>query len=601
MFFLLSMVANGQVIPAIPGKTILPLAEVREGMRGTSRTVFRGTEPEEFNVEILGILPGAIGPKQDMIVCRIGGGPADRTFVFAGMSGSPVYVDGKLVGAIAFSFPFAKEGICGITPIEQMISTFSSAAKAQASLPVTFAASDLMSADWRRISLPISTPNIGGMVSGATANLASIEGQTFRPIATPLAFGGISQATFDVFAPDLRALGMVGVSFAGNAGKANIKKPDDTTLVGGSSVAVPLARGDISLVSAGTVTLRDGNKVYAFGHPNYGLGSTEMPMNESHVIVVVPNVNNSFKLAVPDAEVGSIVQDRATGIYGELGRPSKMMPVSVHIVTSRGRDETIKFDSVVDDLLTPIIVNLGTLNTIQGNERTIGETTIDVTGEITIANNTPVKIDRRYSGQAASAFAASAPSVPLAALLRSDLAGLDVTGVRLNLSVVEGSRNAALERISVDRGQLRAGETINVTLGLRTDTGEVVTQVIPVTVPADTPLGTLSLQIADGQTVQQASAVQQFKPRNAAELIALLNSLRRSDKLYAVLTRTVSGAVVGASEMPNLPPSMLATINSDRVAGGAKPVATKTILEQRISEGNYVVSGSQTIAIDVVR
>ena len=110
--------------PSATNNQLMPLTEVREGMQGTARSVFRGTEPEEFNVEILGVLPGAVGPKQDLIIGRLSGGPADRTGVFAGMSGSPVYVNGKLVGAISYSFPFSKEPICGITPIEQIVSIF---------------------------------------------------------------------------------------------------------------------------------------------------------------------------------------------------------------------------------------------------------------------------------------------------------------------------------------------------------------------------------------------------------------------------------------------------------------------------------------------
>jgi hypothetical protein len=292
---------------------LFPLSELKEGMRGVARTVFRGSEPEEFTVEILGVLPGGIGPKQDMIVGRISGGGADRTSVFAGMSGSPVYIDGKLVGAISYSFPFSKEPICGITPIEQMIAIFE---QKPAAMPKPAEPRSLSFAEIASTSLDLSWA--GGEAktvsnSGNGSQMASYNGQTFQPIATPVTFSGFSQQTLDLFAPQLMRVGLMPVSAAGGTSSIQpMKTPDSTTLVGGDSVSMQLTRGDYSLAASGTVTFRDGNKIYAFGHPFLSLGISDLPMSESHVVTVIPNLNNSFKLAVPDAMVGSMTQDRAT-------------------------------------------------------------------------------------------------------------------------------------------------------------------------------------------------------------------------------------------------------------------------------------------------
>jgi hypothetical protein len=342
-------------------------------------------------------------------------------------------------------------------------------------------------------------------------------------------------------------------------------------------------------------------KIYAFGHPYFGLGTTNLPMSESHVITVVPNANNSFKLAVPDAMVGALTQDRATGIFGSLGQTPKMLPVKVSVTNSRGRVEQYKFEAAIDDFLTPLIVNIGTLNAISSNERTIGDTTVRLMGEITVAGEKSVRLDRRFSGIQATAAAAAATAVPLAALLKSNFDGLDVTGVDLTLTVTEGARTATLERLTTDRTQVREGETLELTAYSRTDTGKIIAQKIPVAIPAGTGAGGLTITVGDGGAVQERSAIQQFIPHSAAELINTINSLKRTDKLYLVAFRTSSGVIIGSSEMPNLPPSVLATINNDRSAGGSKPAVQTVLIDKEIAPAEFIVSGQQTLTIEIIR
>ncbi|MBV9214764.1 MAG: hypothetical protein JO053_01200 [Acidobacteria bacterium] len=603
---LFSAISIAQVRPLdvrSSGTSIFPLSEIKEGMTGTARTVFSGDKPEEFSVEILGVLPGWIGPKQDVIVGRLHGANAERTFVFAGMSGSPVYIDGKLVGAISYSFPFAKEPICGITPFEQMESIMSSPApnKMSAKSPASVSFADL-GADIYRPSL--SAIPVSSVASGFASNsmLAAVAGQTFRPIAMPMAFGGVSQQVLDQFAPQLMQAGLIPVATAGSGGaRTPMKKATDTTLLGGDSVVVALARGDIQISAAGTVTLREGDKIYAFGHPYYGLGSTDLPMSESHVVTVVPNANNSFKLAVADSTVGTMTQDRATAIYGRLGREPKMLPVKITLSTSRGKMIEYNFESAIDGILTPIIVNVGIANALSSQERSLGESTVEINGEISVKGEQPVKISRRFAGPQAPIFAASSAAIPLSALLKADFEGAEITGVNINVRSVDGAKTAVLDRIAVDRTQAHAGDTIELTAYERTEGGLIITQKVPVTIPKDTAPGALTILIGDGASAQQNSAITQFVPQNAGELIATINKLKRSDKLYAVVSRTSTGAVIGASELPNLPPSVMATINNDRTAGGSRSIVQTVIAEQELAPGEYIVSGSQSLSIEIVR
>ena len=608
-FTALSAGQTAQVSTSGGGKSslsgsLLPLSEIKEGMKGTARTVFRGSEPEEFNVEILGVVPGGIGPRQDLIVGKISGGGADRTAVFAGMSGSPVYINGKLIGAISYSFPFSKEAICGITPIEQMIDIFElkQPTRNVAREPRAVAFSELASADWL-LGLPRS-PAANGVLSGVPANsaLMAVAGQTFQRIATPVTFTGLSQETLNYFAPQLLQAGLLPVAAVGGSASMTPMKPADAkTLLGGTSVSMQLTRGDYSLAAAGTVTLRDGDKVYAFGHPFLSLGSSDLPMSESHVVAVVPNINNSFKLAVPDSMVGSMTQDRATGVFGNLGRAPVMIPVILNINTSRGGTETLNFEVARDEFLTPLLLNITIFNSITAQERSLGDTTISLKGEVKVKGQDPIRIERRFAGSQSAPMASGSIIGPVGALLRSRFDDLKIEGISIDLTSEDGMKVAALDRLSIDRSKVRAGETVEVQAFARTSAGKIFVQRIPVTIPAETPAGVFTITVGDGGQIQQNSTIQQFTPRDISELIGVINKLKSSDRLYVQASRSSVGAVIGASELPNLPPSVLATINNDRITGGVKPTIQTVVFESILPPSDFMISGQQSLSIEVVK
>lgn len=582
-----------------------PLSEIREGMHGTARTVFRGSEPEEFSVEILGVVPGAVGPKQDMIVGRLSGGAADRTSVFAGMSGSPVYIDGKLVGAISYSFPFSKEPICGITPIEQMLAIFEKNQNLQEKprQPRSISFAELSATNWTP-AFPKNAAVSSSLLSGGNANspLGVVAGQSFQPIATPMTFSGISQETLNVFAPQLASVGLLPVAAVGGAARiTSLKKADDKTLQGGASVSMQLARGDYSMAASGTVTYRDGEKIYAFGHPFLSLGTSDLPMSESHVVTVIPNLNNSFKLAVPDSLVGVMTQDRATGVFGSLGQSPKMIPVKLNLQTSRGQSETLNFEVAKDDYLTPLLLNIAVYNSIVANERSLGESTIELTGEIKLKGQTPIKLERRAGGAQASQIAALSVAVPVSTLLQSRFDDVEISEVNLNLTSTDGSKSATLERIALDKTEVKAGESFEVQAFVRSETGKIFSQKIPVTIPADTPAGTLIVAVGDGASLQQVSASRQFVPKDLSELVKTINEVKKDDRLYVQTYRVTNGAIIGAKELPNLPPSMLATLNNDRTAGGFKPTVLTVLTEQQIAPADFLITGQQVLNIEVVR
>lgn len=583
---------------------LFPLEDIKAGMKGISRTVFSGTEPEEFGVEVLGVLPGFPGPHQSTIIARLSGKQVDRTSVFAGMSGSPVFIDGKLVGAIAYSFPFSKEPIAGITPIKQMIDIFEHQTGGTHNVePRTVSFAKLASTDWKAdwpkpavASMPLLAPVAAG------SPLVSLLGQQIAPIATPMVFSGISAEALSLFAPQLQANGLLPVSGIGGAAAITpLAKVTDKTLTPGSSISVQLVRGDYSLAAAGTVTFRDGERIYAFGHPFLGLGMADMPMSDAPVVTVIPNVNNSFKLAAPGQMFGAISQDRATGIYGQLGRQPKMIPVTINLHTSRDRIEKFTYEVANDQFLTPLLLNITVYSTIAASERSVGDSTISINGRIDVAGQQPITLERRFSSANAGVQAAGSVATPVAALLTSGFDNVNIGQITLDIVSTDARMSGTLDRIALDRTEVGRGETVEVQAYVRTDSGKQFVQRIPVTIPTDVPLGQLMLFVGDGGALQQASATQAFVPKDLSQLVGAINRIKKNDRLYVKLFRITSGAVIGTDEMPNLPPSVVATLNSDRTSGGYTATALSPVQEQELPPAEFVIEGQQLIGINVVR
>jgi hypothetical protein len=592
-------------VPRYNGPEMFPLEDLRPGMKGVARTVFSGADTQEFGVEILGVLPGFPGPRQSAIIAKLSGSNIDRTGVFAGMSGSPVYIDGKIVGAVAFSFPFSKEPIAGITPIKQMIDLFDRGSqenqKPKEPRAVSFA--QLASVEWKP-NLP--KPAISGAPLLAPVSAGSplmpLLGQQMVPIATPLVFSGITQESLSMFAPQLLANGLLPVSgVGGSAAITPLAEVTANTFPPGSSISVQLVRGDYSLAAAGTVTLRDGDRIYAFGHPFLSLGASDMPMAESSVVTVIPNANNSFKLAVPGRMVGSIAQDRASGIFGLLGQAPKMIPVKVNLHTSRDRIETYSYEVATDSFLTPLLLNITLFNTITSSERALGDSTITVQGEIRVKGQETIKVDRRFSANNSPIMAAGAIAAPVSALLASGFDDVQLDGITLDISSSETKYAGTLERITLDRTEVRRGEKVEVQAFVRTESGKQFVQRIPLEIPNDAALGQLLVFVGDGNALQEGSAAKAFVPQDLGQLVRAINTVKKSDRLYVKLFRITNGAVIGTSELPNLPPSVVATLNSDRTSGGYTPTVLSPVFEMELPPAEFVISGQQLIAIDIVR
>jgi hypothetical protein len=292
----------GSLSGAAPADTI-PFDEIRSGMTGTGLTVFSGTEITEFQVEILGVLPG-IGPDQDLILARLSGGPLERTGVLAGMSGSPVYIDGRLAGAVAYAWGFSKEPIAGITPIHQMLDIAGDAPGGSMNGELSGRSGRTpWQSEWTQV-----LQDSGSLTTFFRNRLSRFDHRSsFLPTHLPLAISGLGRAGFDSIAEDLSAGGFLPMQAgsSGAAGDPSARSGSGTSLQPGSAIGVKLVRGDVEMSATGTVTWVDGNKVLAFGHPLFGLGQVDLPMTAARVEALLPSLQVSSRMARPTAEVGA--------------------------------------------------------------------------------------------------------------------------------------------------------------------------------------------------------------------------------------------------------------------------------------------------------
>ncbi|MCI0661100.1 MAG: hypothetical protein L0220_08505 [Acidobacteria bacterium] len=601
---------SGQAQQIDPKKSeFFPIDQVKPGMRATGYTVFVGSEPKPFELEILGVLKGFPNPRQSAVLARLIGDQVSHTGVFQGMSGSPVYVDGKLIGAVAFGYMFAKDPIAGITPIQNMIEVFEQKqGEDQNEQPplgrprsisfseIAFNENSREYTDFVKSLTPASDSNAVSVASPG-AN------QVLMPIATPLAMTGVPPDVVARFSPLFRSWGFSPVAgVSATAEITELKKADANTLKPGSTVIVPLVRGDYSLAAAGTVTYRDGNRIYAFGHPLLSLGVSDFPMHEGEVVTVMSSAATSFKLSYPTAMVGAMRGDRASGIYGELGIAPRMIPVEINMKTSLGEKRTYKFEVVADRFLTPILMQMTLIASITSTERTIGDSTLQLSSKIQLKDQPEINLENRLSVSLNAPLAAAfAVSQPIAALFNSGFKDLQFEKITYDINSRDARSTGNLDRLWINRTELHRGEKVEVQAFARTEGGGEFVEHISIEIPQDAPYGQLQIIVGDGNSIQAGEQRQGFTPKSLNQLARELNRLRKSDRLYVKLVRAESGALIKNEEMPSLPPSVLATLGSDRTSGGYTLMRSATIFEKELLPAAFVVSGQRTLTIEVVK
>jgi hypothetical protein len=588
---------------------ILPLDQVRPGMKGVGRTVFEGTRIEEFSVEIIGVLDN-IGPKQNLILARLQGGPLANTGVIAGMSGSPVFVDGKLVGAVAYGFPFSKETIAGITPIGEMIELTRTTADvpraASARFPRPTGTAAGLAAPLDRAALiaamrrPLQSISLHGGALREGSLPAPMSGGALRPLALPLVFSGFEPATFEWARELFSGLGFAPVMGGGGSARLPEPLPD---LAPGGPIGVSLVEGDLDLSVTGTITHIDKDRVYAFGHPFYNLGPTQFPMKKAYVYSVFPSLYQSWKISVPGEPVGTIEQDRTTAIAGRLGKTPRMIPVEVRLGTSRGQERTFSFRMVEDELFSPVLAFVSLASVLQANERNYGTSTIRVDARLTLTDGREIRVDDLFTQEQPAMQASALVAAPLAYLMSNDFEKVRVERLDVEASSLETIQTAQIHRAWIERaGPVRPGSVVPLRVLLRTYRGEIKSETVPIPIPANAPAGSYSVLVADGVAlaqIEQREMRQVFEPRDLDQLIRAINGLRRASHLYVRLLRPDEGAIVSGEYFQSLPPSVLSVLGGS-AESGVVPLRTAAVWEFDLPT-DFAVTGSRLLSVTVER
>ena len=578
------------ILNAQTSQPTIPVDQIHPGMRGVAYTVFQGVKPESMDVEVLGVLHNVNGPKGDIILVRLHGQKVEYTGVVAGMSGSPVYFNGKLAGALAFRIgEFSKEPIAGVTPIADMleINALDKAPSEEASAikPVISNAAG-----------KTASPGVGAALPNSTQNFADY----LKPIDTPLVFNGFSEDAVRQFAPQFASAGIVPVMGAGSV--SDDKQPEP--LEPGSAVSAILVRGDMDIAATCTVTYIDPQRLLACGHPLLQFGSVDLPMNKANVLATLPSPLNAFKIVNTTEEAGVFVQDRHTGILGVFNKQPDMIPVTL---TIRGGSITKDFHYEVlnNPRLSPVAIMATVFNALHGVNEYGEEITYRMNGSIDVKGFPEVGLRNMFvpteNGQPAAMAAALSLGERFGKIYDNPYNAPAVKSVKLDFDLVRERRWARLESARTDVTEARPGDQITVETVLAPYRGERVVRQIPVKIPTSASKGTLRILVSDGETLDRVNRANPAFGRklDLASTIALLNKEHSNNRLYVSLLEADPEARVADKVMPTLPLSVMNVM--DGMRGNQEMIVSgeSNVDETATPSLDYVVSGAQLLTITI--
>jgi hypothetical protein len=563
----------------------LPVDQIHAGMKGIAYTVFQGTKPEPMEVQILGVLKNMNGPRSDLILARLGGSKAEYTGVVAGMSGSPVYINGKLVGAISYRIgSFSKEPIAGITPIADMMEINEFDKSTPPSLPLS------------------STKQDGAQKTSGPGTTGSDEVQNYaqflKPIDAPFIFDGFSESAIKMFADKFAAVGITPV--LGVGGASGEKQPEP--IEPGSAVSAVLVRGDMDAAATCTVTYMDKDRLLACGHPLLQYGMVDMPMTKANVVATLSSPLNSFKIINTTESIGSFVQDRHTGILGRFNKEPHMIPVTLSIHSAAGPKQ-FHYEVLNNAKLTPVMMMATVFNALQGMNQYGEETTYLMNGHIQVNGYPDVRLTNMFSPveNVPTAFAvALALGEHFGRIFDNPFETPNISGVSLEFELEKDRRSALLESARTDVTEARPGDEIMIEAVLRPYRGERIVRQLPVRVPTSAPKGTLRILVSDAETLDRtrklSPAVSQKLDLNST--IELLNKEHLNDHLYVSLLEPNPQATVEDKVMPAVPLSVMNVMEGMRATQEMVVFGESAVNESSTPVG-YVVSGSQVISLTI--
>ena len=566
MAFFAALCLTPGILEAQQPPEILPLSQVRAGMQGYAYTIFAGDQIEKFDLEVIGVMDNFLGPKQSIILVQLKGPKVEHTGVVAGMSGSPVYLNGKLAGALSLKLGiFTKEPIAGVTPIQDVLNPPPSATA----------------------EVPLQQ---FGAAAGTSASAMLPSGSALEPIETPLVFSGFQSATLQQFASQLQGYGLVATQ-----GGTSAPSPQDGHLVAGDMAGMVLVQGDASINSACTVTAVEADRVFLCGHPFLSLGDVQLPMARSHVVMTLSSELASTKIVNVAGSIGTITGDHLTAVTGKLGAPPAMIPLDLSLKASNS-EKKLHFEIVNHPKLTPLLVALTTFNGLTQNPVYGENTTLHLVGEIRVQGHAAVEIENTF----APGDTLSPDGFPVALTMQNVFGRLysnafepaKIEGISLRVESVPGRKSFTIESAWLEKGEAAPGETLRVRVLVRPYRGTPQIEETTVRVPEQATRGTtLRVLVSDGDLLNRASRGFAFAgagggPAGLDQLISMLNRERRNDRLYVGLFAPAPTLLWDDKELPNIPLSQINIVD-----GRPAPGSVQVLRESLASEASIPLGG----------
>jgi len=578
---------------AAPGTLeVIPIEEIEPGLTGYGYTVFSGREPERFEAEVVGVMRNA-APGTSYILARLSGRGLEKTGVAGGMSGSPVWIDGRLAGAVSFGWPFAHEAIAGITPIEDMREIAVAAAGPASAAPAAAASSPP--------SPPVGLERLAA--ADLPHDLLERELARLRPTAGAGAAGavpGIQWSTLG-FGAESEALLRRGLGTVAPAGEAASSQPADPPLVRGGAVAAVLVDGDLRLAATGTVTDILGDRVLAFGHPFLGLGPVSLPMASAEVVTVLSNAYSSFKISNLGPVVGAFREDRQAGILGRLGETAPTIPLTLRVAggaETPPREFRMRLAEVPQ--MTPVLLAISTLAGLDAATRAGGSQGLDLAARFRLAGHPDLEVRQSFDGDGAGLSSAIYLLSFAGYLLQNELAEVDIEAIEIDLVQSPRPRVASLVGVNAERTVVRPGDPVRLNLDFTAWRGDTFRRTVEVRVPEDAPSGAYHLFVGDGPSVDAARlSIERAAPVNIRQALELMRSFHSRSDLLVMGVAPGSGLTVAGEVMPNLPGSVR-SIWSAASSGSAVPLRL-AVVQQDVEPMGVPVEGLVRVDLRVER
>ena len=584
----IALTAAGLLLSCLLAATdIMKLSEVKPGMEGEGRTIFKGSTIETFTFKVLGVMDKFVSDKS-LIIAELNAPELNDGGVIAGMSGSPVYINGRLIGSVSYGLSnFSRKPIAGITPIEDILKIAAVESAPAASVEISDIRVDFGRQNARRVAEAIRSELTARMNFSPARALAPIKLFASSSGFTPEAVSFLG----DLFVP-------LQSTAVGRDISTRKLSPEMFTVRPADAVAIPLIRGDASYAATGTVTHVDGQKVYIFGHPFFNLGTVDFPLHKAEVISVVPSYESSFKLAATLNPVGAVRQDRFSGVMAELGQAPAMIPLKIFL---KNRNRNFSLEVISHPLLTPSLTYISLLNALQAEYQEFGSQSLRVQGKIFVENEDNVVMDDLFSGTEAADEFSTLVMVINYFLMNNREKNARIQKMDFEISGREAVERAELENVLIDRVAYLPEELMTIDMKLKNEKGGAFSERIQIKAPNLKPGAEFYLMVADAAEISafDAKAVKTtYFPSDLGALIRAINNIRKNSRLYLKLFVPAQGLFIRGFEYSYLPSSVGNVLLFSSLAKDQANMAFSTVAEYQF-EVPAVVAGKKIFKLRI--